>query len=153
MKLPFFILYTNLHISNIINYLWATHQIDWTMDNILGYLVLALFIGFSVFSEIRKKANEKKSASAPVDTWAPTAPSVEVKTPKSPPQSQKKRDYYRPISDTNSSTSDNCQPQQGKNSMESQSDCTSSSATPFTISSAEEARRAIIWSEILRRKY
>ena len=121
------------------------------MDDLLGYLVLALFIGFSVFSEIRKKAKEKKSVPHPDSHPSTFESSLETKTSISPPQNEKRRDHYRPLCDNTSTMPQ--KPQPSKNCMEDQSDVNSSGSSPYTISSAEEARRAIIWSEVFRRKY
>ena len=122
------------------------------MDDFIGYIAIALFIGFTVFIEIRKKAKESENASVPQNPLhEPTAPYRSQKT-KQTVDARKKGGNYTPLADTKASSQQ--QHHGEKKSGTTMPHRDSPEGVPnFRLTSTEEARRAIIWSEILRRKY
>ena len=109
--------------------------------------------GFTVFIEIRKKAKESKNASIPQAPHPTAETTQQGHHPSSSTETKKKKSHYRPLSDST--------PAEKKTKhLTQQNECVSThkkhmeeSNHRFRLSSVEEARRAIIWSEVLRRKY
>ena len=134
------------------------------MEDVLKFLLIAAVIVIGIVRQLKKEANKNADK-------APTMPTPEAENPlpenwgggtyggyipegpqQEPPiQVKKKKTTSAPkpfLSSTPSSTTQSISPpvsvlQESEESEESE----------FTIHSAEEARRAIIWSEILQRKY
>ena len=134
------------------------------MDEVLKFLLIAAVIVIGIVRQLKKEA--KKNADK-----VPTMPTPETGNPlpenwgggtyggyipegpqQEPPiQVKKKKTTSTPkpfLSSTTSSTTQIASPP-----ASSLQEPDESAESEFTIHSAEEARRAIIWSEILQRKY
>ena len=153
MKLPFFHA-KMLALIRLNNYLWRTiilkngQQSKKTMEDVMQFLLVAGIRAFGIFRQFNKEKNKKSekgnSMPAPEYEYEPEfeEPVIIEKTyeqvtasPKPPVFQEGTRNTYAPPSP----------PKTNKKAETCKND--------FSIRSAEEARRAIIWSEILRRKY
>ena len=155
MKLPFFHA-KMLALIRLNNYLWRTIiqisglQSQKTMEDVMQFLLVAGILAFGIFRQFSKEKNKKseKRDSMPVPEYEYEyepefeEPVIIEKTyeqaaapPKPPVVQEGARSTYAPPSP----------PKTSKKAETCKND--------FSIHSAEEARRAIIWSEILRRKY
>ena len=120
------------------------------MEDILQFLVIAGILAFGIFRQFNKekaKKQEEKNAMPAPEYEYEYEPEIEEKPLFEEPQKtvmahpkpflseEGTRSTHIPVRNT----------QTGKKAEASKNN--------FSIHSAEEARRAIIWSEILRRKY
>ncbi|MDR0989392.1 MAG: hypothetical protein LBM06_08045 [Prevotellaceae bacterium] len=121
------------------------------MDDIMQFLIVLGVIAIGIYQQYKKEA-AKKASERSVLPAPPTA------TPRqAPASSRRKRESFLPTGDattsslTGSVSASPCTPNTSISPIstppqpETESD--------YAIHSAEEARRAIIWSEILQRKY
>lgn len=134
------------------------------MDEVLKFLLIAAVIVIGIVRQLKKEANKNadKAPSMPIpetenplpENWGggtyggyiPEGPQQEP-----PVQVKKKKTTSTPkpfLSNTTSSTTQITSPP-----ASSLQESDESEESEFAIHSAEEARRAIIWSEILQRKY
>ena len=117
------------------------------MEDVMQFLLIAGILAFGIFRQFNKEKNNKSEneSSMPVPEFEYEPESEEpviiekahkqTETPKPSAFQEGVRSTYAPPSPPKT----NRKTDTGKND--------------FSIRSAEEARRAIIWSEILRRKY
>lgn len=139
------------------------------MDDIIKTLVMVAIVIFSLVSQINKRKKEgsarKPSAHSPnmenrekrrnkEEMEIPEEEGEEEKQEKQRKQEkiiqQEKMNRYQPLS--SQPASPKAREKTDRTSSEKK-DRTPASDPELTIHSAEEARRAIIWSEILNRKY
>ena len=137
------------------------------MEDYIGYLFIALLAGFGIYSEIRKqKANHSENehamptpAAKPIDRKPQKEQIKPTKAPVQKKQQQetvaamkarKERETAQMFLNTNEGVRNtSCY----ESSLISKGQEEQGEKSEFAITSAEEARRAIIWSEILQRKY
>ena len=121
------------------------------MEDIMQFLVIAGIIAFGVYrqyaKEQAKKSENERSMPLPkseveAPMMSPPPPKRTVKKEKQPLPVEGVRTTHNPRSHNSSNTAA-APPTQKEEAGDSE----------FSIHSAEEARRAIIWSEILQRKY
>lgn len=118
------------------------------MEDVLQFLVIAGVIAFGIFRQFNKEKSNKPEKRSPIpvpeyeyepefeETTLFEKPQKQVTVPPKPSfPKEGVRSTYTPV----------VQPKTSKKAEISKNE--------FSIQSAEEARRAIIWSEILRRKY
>lgn len=124
------------------------------MEDIWGYLLIGGFIAFTVLAEIRKKAKENASKEVvrQESTLSTSTKSMQTST-------HRQVNCQKPANNNLMSAHDAQSTQSGSGLIDDArkmhlKDMTKSTPiSDYHISSAEEVRRAIIWSEILRRKY
>lgn len=147
------------------------------MEDFLKFLLIAGVILVGIFKEVSKNNKSKKTQNkrpvpptpSPVevdpdatpipDFWGRSRPMdellqpipIEPPAPKSAPKKKKKEEISVAASIANSSAQDKRNTKQGSHYDHPETD--NSNQEDFSIHSAEEARRAIIWGEILQRKY
>ncbi|WP_455584659.1 hypothetical protein [Bacteroides sp.] len=118
------------------------------MEDVLQFLVIAGILAFGIFRQFNKEKPNKQERKSPIpvpeyeyepefeETILFEEPRKQVTVPpKSSPPQEGIRSTYVPTTS----------PKTTKEAKVSKSE--------YSIHSAEEARRAVIWSEILRRKY
>lgn len=149
------------------------------MEDFLKFLLIAGVILVGIFKEVNKKSKSKKTQNnrpsphmpspspveihpeaAPVpETWGKHKPLGELlqpffeqAAPKPAPKKTKKKKEEISVSASlaNSVAQDERNAQQGSHYASPEA---TENEEDFSIRSAEEARRAIIWGEILQRKY
>lgn len=146
------------------------------MEDFLKFLLIAGVILVGIFKEVSKNNKSKKTqnkrpvpppAPSPVevdpdatpipDFWGRSRPMdellqpipIEPPAPKPAPKKKKKEEISVAASIANSSAQDKRNTKQGSHYDHPEPD----GDQDFSIHSVEEARRAIIWGEILQRKY
>lgn len=119
---------------------------------ILKFLLIVAIIAFAIVRQARKNkaARSDESPSAPVPGnfnpmgMPPVREEKEKHQPKASGQAKKTKSIYaEPVAEGTRTTIPTPTPPEAEQVPEAN----------FTIRSAEEARKAIIWSEILNRKY
>lgn len=125
------------------------------MEDILGYLLIGGFIAFTVLAEIRKKAKENASKEVMHhDSPAPTSPqSMQTSTHRQINRPETARNNFISINETKSAIYEGERSTHEIHKSQMKDMSKNAPISDYHISSAEEVRRAIIWSEILRRKY
>lgn len=139
------------------------------MEDFLKFLLIAGVILVGIFKEVNKNSKSKKTqnnrpappmpSSSPVEvtpdaipvpeTWG--AKTTSKTAPKPAPKKQRmKEEISVSASLANSAAQDERNAKQGSHYASSEA---TENEEDFSIRSAEEARRAIIWGEILQRKY
>ena len=125
------------------------------MDDILKFLVVVGAIAFGIYRQFKKDNANKSKTERPVNLPDyENEPEFEPEPPIIPKESKKEKKKattaYQPLSIPSSNqgignTQFPISPPTGIESEENENE--------FAINSQDEARRAIIWSEILQRKY
>ncbi|MDE5711591.1 hypothetical protein [Bacteroides sp.] len=120
------------------------------MEDIFKFLLVVGFIAIGIVKQYKKEADKNAKPDAPVpdltgnDTtyggYIPEGPQKPQKARKAGKKGKAKAAFQTPGNSTHSAPPPT-EPQE------------SEEASEFSIRSAEEARKAIIWSEILQRKY
>lgn len=129
------------------------------MESLWEYLFIAAVIGFGIFGEIRKQKAKKGQQ----DVSMPTPATQPINMPKAKPiipkqetvashKARKEREAMQHQAITEKET------REANAAILTQTTSTNNNQanegnSEFTINNIEEARRAIIWSEILQRKY
>lgn len=122
------------------------------MEDIMQFLVIAGIIAFGVYRQFAKDKAKNAENAQPMPR-----PEYEMETPAMPDSPQKrtpKKQRHHPLPQEGVRTTPNPR-------LHSSSDIATAPTieveeigdSKYSIHSAEEARRAIIWSEILQRKY
>ena len=129
------------------------------MEGLWEYLFIAVVVGFGIFGEIRKQKAKKNQQ----DVSMPTPATQPINTPKSKPAAKKQETVaahkarkereamqHQAITEKETRAANAAIATQPTNTTHNM---TNEECNEFTINNVEEARRAIIWSEILQRKY
>lgn len=123
------------------------------MEDFLKFLAIAGVIAFGIFRQFAKEKaknaeNEHNMPMPPYETYEVELPPIVEKPRKQTPKSKKQALPHEGVRTTHVPLSSSAiAPPPPMQADEEVSD------SEFSIHSAEEARRAIIWSEILQRKY
>lgn len=118
------------------------------MDEMMKFLVVAGIIAFGIYRQFNKEKakNSNQGESAPFPSYEPEKPDAfEI------PEKPKRKGFTQPLPQEGVRTTSyrsNLDTLQAQQPIETEEE-----SNEFTIHTAEEARRAIIWSEILQRKY
>ncbi|MEG0454277.1 MAG: hypothetical protein RR559_02820 [Bacteroides sp.] len=118
------------------------------MEDIMQFLVIAGIIAFGIYRQFSKEKNKNAENDIPMPipphtAEPPTPLDVVIKPSGKQPGKPLPVEGVR----TTNTQSHSILPPSEEEKESEMKDC------EFTIHSAEEARRAIIWSEILQRKY
>lgn len=129
------------------------------MEDLLKFLFIASIIAIGIYKEASKAKAKKPSQNRPAPSATPTTPNPSP-LPAGWDESKKSDDFFQTIPrESVASRKERLSApsnQYTQKRTEPVSDTLSQSIPEeedFTIHSAEEARRAIIWGEILQRKY
>ena len=126
-----------------------------TMEDVLKFLVIIAVIAVGIVKQYNKEARKKNTTAAPAgmppvpedaDTDSPlpphrTTPEAEPFIPRNAPAQPETPQPRREVRPTAAAPKPPIPPADGN------------ADTDYAIRSAEDARRAIVWSEILKRKY
>lgn len=118
------------------------------MEDIMQFLVIAGIIAFGIYRQFSKenKKNAENNIPMPIPPHT-TEPPIPLDVAIKPSRKQSSKPLpVEGARSTNTQSHSTSLPSEEKKESDMK-DC------EFTIHSAEEARRAIIWSEILQRKY
>jgi hypothetical protein len=137
-------------------YLWRQIQSNSKqMDGIIEFLIIAAVIGVGVLREYYKKEDRKEADAKPVVPYPQEV--VQQRTPPAPPSyTKKKKKTSRPFFADEEGVRTTTTPAVSSILPTNTPDAAPEeemTGNEYTINSAEEARKAIIWGEILQRKY
>ena len=126
-----------------------------TMEDVLKFLVIAAVIAIGIVRQYKKEAQQKNTTAAP--TGMPPAPEVmEAGSPvphrRAVPDSEPFIPHYEPAKATPKKAHRNARPAPAGTTPPAPP-AAETADTEYAIRSAEDARKAIVWGEILRRKY
>lgn len=122
------------------------------MEDIMQFLVIAGIIAFGVYRQYAKEQAKKSGNehSMPLPKSEMEAPMM----PPPPPKQTVKKEKQQPLPVEGVRTTHNPRSHNSSNTAAAPPvQKEEAGDNEFSIHSAEEARRAIIWSEILQRKY
>ena len=147
MKLPFFHA-KMLALIRLNSYLCPKYRNKKSMEDIIKFLVVAGTIAFGIYRQFSKEKKENAdyenpTSDSPDEIETPPPTIFTTKPVHIPPHNLFSSEGVRSTRTQHSSTTP--PPQENKTKQNRDQS--------YTIHTAEEARRAIIWSEILQRKY
>ncbi len=132
----------------------ASKQEEVIMEDIFQVLLIIGFIAIGVFRQINKEKSPKNTDSEiPMPIPAPTVsgPYPQQKSPETKkPANSRKKQITSPIEEGVRTTH---VPPPISTPPQSPAPTEAAEKSEYSIDSPEDARRAIIWSEILQRKY
>ena len=128
------------------------------MEGLWEYLFIAAIVGFGIFGEIRKQKAKKAGQDLSMPTPAVKPIEVSTSKPKSKQsesvaslKARKEREAKEQLKrDRDKAIDRACSPPETSGPTTNNQPIDDND---FTINNVEEARKAIIWSEILQRKY
>lgn len=134
--------------SDLNNYLWQT-KTKATMEDVLQFLLVAGILAFGIFKQFNKEKakNQEKRSPMPVPEYEYEPEFEEVVLFEEPKKQMTV--HPKPALPKEGVRSTYVPTTRPKTSKKAET----SGKKEFSIQTTEEARRAIIWSEILRRKY
>lgn len=116
------------------------------MEDVMQFLLVAGILAFGIYKQFSKEKSNKPEKSAPIPT-----PEYEYESEFKEPVIFEKPQKKVAVSPKPSLPQEGIRNTHAPNSIPKTTQETNKSE--YSIQTAEEARRAIIWSEILQRKY
>ena len=124
------------------------------MEDFLKFLLIAGVILVGIFKEVNKNKKPGKRPVSPMPSSDEIKPdAVPMPEARSNPKRKKKREEVSVAASIANSAAQDKRNIRQNSQYNAPDESSPGNEQDFTIRSAEEARRAIIWGEILQRKY
>ena len=127
------------------------------MEDVLKFLIIIAAIAIGIAQQYRKGAQKKATAApTPADNPLPDVEAAPASREAVPRRARRRVEPFIPHSDEpRRDTARPTRPQtpQPTGTTAAAADETGENESEYTIRSADDARRAIVWGEILKRKY